>query len=244
MDSGAQFFFPPLPKWTRNLLIGLLTLFIAELLLGRAGFNIDALAWHPFGEQFAMYQLLTRFFVQGGSAIGVVFGLLVIYFLAPILLFRVDETFIRDALIAGAIGSTALPLALNYAFLADGVIFGWSTLSGLTLITLFGLFMPNESLQLMFVLPVNARLLMIISAVLTVGFFLIAPTLASAQPVGVLAGVFGWWYGMGPGARNRKLRQQATKIERELNRFRVIEGGRTDVSPGPQGGQGGDEWVN
>ena len=33
-------------------------------------------------------------------------------------------------------------------------------------------------------------------------------------------------------------------IERELSRFEVIEGGRTDPAPQPDKGNRGDEWVH
>jgi hypothetical protein len=245
MDAGAQFQFPPLPKSTRNLIFALLGAYVIELLVARTGVDLGALIWHPLGdEKFAAHQLLTHFLVQGESVFGVVMALLVIYFLLPGLRSRIDDTYIRDAFVAAAIGSIALPLALDITVLDHGVIYGWATLAGLTLVALFGLFLPNETLLLMFVLPVPGRMLLIISAILSVGGFLISPSLASAEPVGVLSGIGAWWFGLGPGARKRQLRQRAAKIERELNRFQVIEGGRTDDNPGAQGSQGEDKWVN
>ena len=52
--------------------------------------------------------------------------------------------------------------------------------------------------------------------------------------MGVWLGVMGWYYYLGPGARRRQLTRQATRIERELSRFRVIDGGKTDP----------DDWVH
>ena len=113
---------------------------------------------------------------------------------------------------------------------------GWASLCT-ALIALFGLISPNAVVQLFFVLPVRASVFTWGSGVVALLYFLSSPQLGTAEHLGTWGGVVGWWFLLGPGSRNRKLKAKARKIERDLQRFNVLDGGRSDES-------NRDDWVN
>ncbi len=244
MDRGAQIRFPTLHAWMRNLLIALFVLYVLELGLRNAGVDVYLLAWQPFGHGFQPWQPLTRFLVQGPGVVGVIMGLVLLYFLLPGIWATVEQAILRSALLAGLAGGTLLPLLLDLAIAGDGAVMGWTTLLWVWLPTIFGLSMPNQTIYLMFVIPVNGRALLWFTAVIC-GLALLfgaGARIESAEPLGVWLGVYGWWQGLGPGARRRQLIAKAAGIERELKRFTVIEGGKgqSDGNRPPEG----DEWVH
>ena len=102
------------------------------------------------------------------------------------------------------------------------------------MVVLFGLGMPNGIVHLFFILPVRAIWFVWGSIAIAGLSFLAQPALATADAVGAWCGVMGWYHYMGPGRRRRELTRQAASIERDLRRFQVIEGGKTDP----------DEWVH
>lgn len=240
MDRRAQLGFPPLEPWLRNLLVALFALYVVELVLRNTGFDVYDAAWRPFGAGFAAWQPVTRILVQGDSVLTVVFGLLTLYFLVPTVLGHLGADRLRQALAAGFVGGTAATLLLALAFADQGMLTGWAPTVIVTLLALFGLVAPEATIYLMFVLPVSARFLMYATGVFATLTLIVVPrAMGSAESFGVFFGVLGWWYGLGPGARRRDLKKKAAKIERELRRFEVIEGGRA------QGDQGSrDEWIH
>lgn len=243
MASGPELRFPTLYPWMRNLLIGLFVLYVVELATFNAGVDVYVLAWKPLAQGFAPWQPLTRFLVQGPSVFSFLMGMLLIYFLLPGIWQEVHRDTLRNALIAGAIGGTVLPFCLDLLLADQGAVMGWSTLAYVFLPTVFGLALPTRTIYLMFAIPVNGRLILILTGVFA-GLALVmgaGATLASAEPAGVFGGIVAWWNALGPGARRRELRRKASSIEKELRRFEVIEGGKS----GPQGDQNGrDEWIH
>lgn len=243
--AGPQLQLPMLLPWMRNVLVGLFALFVVELLARNAGFPVERLRWHAFGHGFELWQPLTRFFVQGGSTgavFNVLIGLLVLYFFLPGLDSMMPRERIGKAALAGAVGGTAVPMLLDLLLLDGGSTGGWTVLTT-ALVVLFGLAMPNGVIHLWFVLPITGSFIVWGTLGLSVVFFLIGPALGTSEAIGTWAGVFGWWHLMGPGARRRDLKRQASRVEQELRRFEVIEGGRSQ----PQGGQGrpdDDDWVH
>lgn len=235
---------PPHEPWQSNLVVGLFVAYVVEVVLHHAGLPLyTLLAWHPFGAGFEAWQPLTRFLVQGAAPITaawVVLSLLVLYFLLPAVVPLLGRRTAAQAVLAGAVGGTILPLAVDATgLLASPPALGWSELV-LVLPVLLGLAAPDADM-VAFVFPMKARALLWGVLVVALLFLLVAPSLATLEGVGVWLGVFGWWHGLGPGARRRTLRSQAKDIESELRRFQVIEGGKER----PQGRQSpGDDWVH
>lgn len=233
---------PPLEPWLRNLLVGLFGLYVVELILRNVGVPVYALAWAPFDKGFSVWQPATRFVVQGddsGAAFSVLVGLLVLYFMLPAVEQLMAWAQVRSAVVFGAVGGTAFALALDaVGLIPGGGTMGW-TLAITSLIVLFGLAMPQGTVQLFFVLPVTGQVIVWGTLALSLVFFLLGRSLGTAEALGTWIGVYSWWHLLGPGARRRQLLNKASSIEKELRRFEVIEGGRDD----PQGGQR-DDWIH
>lgn len=241
MQGRQQYTTPTFQPWMRNLLIGLVAAYVLELILRNTGVPVYALAWDPIGAGFQPWQPLTRFLVQGGSVFSVLFGALLLYFLLPALWYVVEPERLRNAAIAGLVGGTVLPLLVDLALADGGTMMGWTTFLAVWCATVFGLAMPEDTIYLMFVVPVNGRFVLWATAVITGLVFLMGATTthATAEGFGTWLGVYGWWQLRGPGARTRQLKQKAARIERELQRFQVIEGGRQDDD-----NREPDEWVH
>lgn len=243
MASSVQWQAPHLAPWMRNLLIGLFGLYIVELVLANLRVPVDLLRLFPIGGGFAPWQPFTRFLVQGReAAVGVLISLVVLYFFLPILPRLLDRRSWVEILIATAVVATGLPMLVDLAGvlpLTDST--GWGFLIP-ALIVVFGLAQPNAQVNLMFVLPIPASVFVWGTLFLALFFLLAQPSSAAVEPVGAWLGAVGWWQFRGPGSRRRKLLAHADKVERELRRFTVHEGGRG----GKQGSQGGkgDDWVN
>ena len=225
---------PQLEPWMQRILMGLFGLYVIELMASNIGLPVGALAWRPVGMGFSPHQLLTRFLVQGNSVFSVLISLLVLYFFLP----AIDRLYARrqviQSLVCAVAGGTALALFFDViGFLNPGSTFGWSVLL-MPMVVLFGLGMPNGIVHLFFILPVRAIWFVWGSIAIAGLSFLAQPALATADAVGAWCGVMGWYHYMGPGRRRRELTRQAASIERDLRRFQVREGGKTDP----------DEWVH
>ena len=218
------------------MLIALFVAYVFELLLRNSGVPVYDAAWHALEDGFRWWQPITRFAIQGASPLTVLFGLLTLYFLVPPVLDRLAPESVRDAMLAGAVGGTVLTLLLDLVFAHTGMAAGWTATVIVTLLTLFGLSTPQATIYLMFVIPVSARFLMYATGVFSTLILLVAPGyMSSAESAGVFYGVLAWWFGLGPGRQRRDLQNKAKKIEAELRRFEVIEGGKGSGRPGRPG---------
>ncbi len=243
MSRGSpevQYALPTLVPWQRSLLIALFCAYVAELVLYNVGAPIyEWLPWYAFGNGFAPWQPFTRFLVQGASQSGifdVLIGLVVLYFFLP----SIEEMSSRDtvlrAMAAGAVGATVVPLVVDAATtMPMHSAMGWTALV-MVLPVVFGLARPDQDILLL-VFPVKARWFLWGALVLALLQILVQQSLDTFETLGVWVGTVAWWHGLGPGARRRTLVNQRDAIQRELQRFEVIEGGRSD---GPQGEQGDD----
>lgn len=249
MRRGAgtpQLHLPELAPWMRNLMVGLFAMYVGELVARNIGLPIDTLAWSPFEAGFQVWQPLTRYLVQGGtrgSVFDVLFGLLVLYFLLPAVGTLLSRHQATRALLAGVVGGTLVPLLLNALVPMAGVNSGWTVLTT-TAILLFGLAMPSGVVHLWFVIPITGRTIVWGSLGLATVFFLIDPALRTSEGLGTWLGVYGWWMGLGPGSRRRRLLSEAQKVQRELSRFEVIEGGRRDPRPSRNRPTDHDDWIH
>lgn len=217
---------PPLSPWVRNTLIALFALYVVELIAKNAWAGLyDTLALWPFGHGFQPWQPLTRYFVQGPHVFSVMIGLLVLYFALPLTSRMLDQRQASQAAAAAFVGGTLLSLGMAALGLVSGPALGWTALS-LVVFTLFGLSMPTSEIRLFFVLPVKGIWFAYGAGILSVLLVLADRSMGAADQLGAWGAVMAWWFLLGPGGRRRQLIQKSRKIERELEKFQVIQGGR------------------
>lgn len=248
MAPEVRFVQPPIAPWVRNLLLGLFGLYVLELVLGNLRIDLSPLYLLPWGQGFAPWQPLTRFLVQGGGngLFNVLVGLVVLYFALPMMERLLDRRRWIELMASAVLCATVFPLISEIVgLLPPGVRFGWSFLL-MPIFLVLGLVQPKATVNLMFVLPVPASWIIWGSLIIGLLYLLASPNSGTLEPVSAWIGVMLWWNFRGPGARQRKLLNKAASIEKELKRFQVIEGGKSDR---PLGGQRGpntppDEWVN
>ncbi len=235
--SGGGFQLPPLTPLTRNVLIALFVLYTVELMARNlAGAPIDVLRWYLFGQGFSAWQPLTRYLIQGQGVLGVVLAGVVVYFFLPVMERMFSLRQVAEALACGAAGGTALGLALDLLGLAGGSTGGWAPLVTV-LIVLFGLKIPDATILLFFVLPVPAKVLAWGTGVIAFLLLLASFDLSSIDLFGTWLGAVGWWYWRGPAGQKRRLLRKASQVERELNRFQVLDGGK-------RGARDQDDWIH
>lgn len=191
----------------------------------------DVLALHPpgggvpGGPGFHFFQLLTSHFVhQPKEYLGTFFTLLGIYFFARPVEDRLGSRGLLGTWIAAAIGAVLGACLFgvvqhpvtSHAGVAPGV---------LALLVVFCGLIPNAVVRLFFVVPIQARWLGVISALFTVLAAFAMPEVVGGWEVGGLAGGWAWWrYG---GRRPRTDDERAKKIVERIQRFQVIEGGKS-----------------
>lgn len=224
---------PPLSDFLRNLLIGLFVLYALELACRNIlGLPVDALVWWPLGSgAFELWQPLSRYLVQGNDLLDVLLAALVLYFFLPAITDRFRTRQLGEVVAAAALGGTALALLLDLLFGLGRPALGWQALT-MVPVVLFGLSMPRATVRLFFVLPVPASVFAWGTGAIASLALLAAPGLYTADYLGAWLGVLGWWYGFGPGARRRLLQRKKRSVERELRRFQVLEGGKSDRKSG------------
>lgn len=241
---------PPIPPPVRNILIGLIGLYVVEMVVGYAvpGGDIiwQVLPWTPSLDLSLFWQPLTHFLVQHNNVLGVLLGAVVVYFFGDWFLNRFTSRTLLTILgmiVAGcvavgllwsglAVGLSSAGLLPSASWLAVPAL-GWSALiSGL--VAVWCLDKPQQQGSLMFVVPMKGITMLWILIAITAVFFLVGPTMFSVEPFGAIGGAAAWWYFFGGGARTQRLKKKGKEIEREL-KFTVYEGGR-------QGDQ--DEWIN
>lgn len=230
---------PNLGRWHRWLLAGLFALYVAELIAWNTSLPLDRLIWWPFGQGFALWQPLTHYLIQGRSVLNVMVGLFVLYFMLPAVESALGTRRLGQCLASGALGGLAMGAALAAIGVAIGPSLGWTALAS-GLIIAFGLARPDAQIMLFFVVPVSGTVIVWGSLVVELLFLLANRSIGSAEAIGVWLGIFAWWNLTGPNARKRRLLQRGKKIEKELQRFQVIDGGRS----GQQGPQRNDDWIN
>ena len=85
MMPAPMFRFEPPPPFTKKILIGLLVLYVGELIIEQwAQVPLMAiLAWHPGNLLSQPWQPLTQFFYQGSRPFNTLLELLALYFFLP-----------------------------------------------------------------------------------------------------------------------------------------------------------------
>lgn len=241
---GTQSFqLPPLLPWVRNLLLGLFGLYVLEIIArSYSGLSVDQLAWAPLGHGFRVWQLATHYLVQGASsqaAMRLVFGLLILYFFLPAITQVLSRQVLVRGMAAGAVGGLVLGLGgdgLLHLLGGSGAAsaMGWWVLTG-SAVMIFGLAMPNADIRLFFVIPIKGVYFVWGSVILSLIYVALGPSVSTFELLGATLGPLAWWHWLGPAARRRHLKAKARSIEKELARFTVIEGGKSDDD---------DEWIH
>jgi len=225
--SNLQFTFPNPEGWQRNLLIGLLAVYVVELLLPYVGIDKGFLLWQPLSGGFEWWQLVSRFVVHPlPDVFSVLIALIVLYFFLPAVGEVLDWDAVGRALVSAALVGTLLPFGMDAAgLLNESPAGGWESLV-MALPILFGIARPERQI-ILFVFPAPAKIF-VWGSLAVAGLSLIASqSLGNAELMGVWRGTFGWWHLAGPGRRQRDLRRKGASIEREL-RLTVLEGGRSN----------------
>ncbi|MEZ4322457.1 MAG: hypothetical protein R3F61_33630 [Myxococcota bacterium] len=240
-NPGPSVVLPELAPWMRNLILGLFGLYVVELVLWNLGAPLGLMPLSSLGYGFQPWQILTRFFVQGrGAAAGVLISLVVLYLVLPTLPRLLTRRQWVDALSTTAIVATLIPILSDFLGLfPPGTRTGWTFLM-VPLFVVFGLAQPRGIINLMFVLPVPAVYIVWGTLVYVLIMLLAFPNAATLEGVAAWIGIVGWWNFRGPGKRRRQLRNEASKIERELQKFTVLEGGRAQG----QQNRDDDEWIH
>jgi len=224
--STPRVSFPPLQTWMRNLLLTLFLLYVAELIIDPVIFDLGSLWLHPIGMGFAPWQPVTRFFVQGRSAAtNVLISLVVLYFFLPVLQHLLKRRQWIEVLVSAVVAATVLPMLSDLTgMLPPSARTGWLFLIP-ALIVVFGLAMPRATVNLMFVLPVPASFFVWGTLFFSIFYLLVTPTGAQLEPIGAWLGVMGWWFLRGPGSTLRSQRKRGEKIEKNLPKLRILDGG-------------------
>ncbi len=213
----------------------LIAVYVAELVARLADLPVDVLTWKPLGAGFAPWQWLTHLAVQGGgrgSALGVVFQMIMLWFLLPLLSSSLPRRALLEALGFGLAGGVVTAMAADATgWLIPAWNHGWSSLLfGLSL--LVGHLRPDVRFLLFFVLPVDGRTIVWGSLAIGCLFVMAEPTLSTVAGVGTWLGTYAWTQLRGPGAHRRSLAKRGKAIEDELKRlqqrrrFEVLDGGR------------------
>jgi hypothetical protein len=227
---------------TRNVLLALFAVYVAQLLLPG---TLEAwLAWQPFGKGFLPWQPLTSFVLGGPTPLAACLEWLALFFLlAPV----ERGLGVRDAWVGILVAwGVAVTLSLGLAGLGvvgvpPGGYLGVAPLVA-ALVGFFGWSHPGARILLAFVIPVRADLVAWATGLLSFLYLLYARDLGSALAFGGWAGAWGWMRLGGTGALRRwGLLARRRRIERDLRKFEVIDGGR--AGGGPRRTKP-EEWVN
>ena len=227
---------------TRNVLLALFTLYVAQLLL--PGVLETWLAWQPSGQGFLPWQPLTAFVLGGPTPFTACLEWLAVFFLlAPVErgLGTRDAWFGLGAAWASAVVLGLVLTAVGAVTVPAGGFLGLAPLLA-ALVGFFGWANPGARILLAFIIPVRADLVAWATGLLSFLYLLYARDLGSALAFGAWAGAWAWMRLGGTGALRRwGLHARRRKIERDLRKFEVIDGGRASGAPRRTKPE---EWVN
>ena len=156
--STPVFRFDPPPQFSKNILIALLALYVAEVILEQwTGLPLAALlAWHPTDLFSKPWQPITHFLYQGSNPFNTLLELLALYFFLPPAqrsygrkgIYRIALYVLVTVVVFGAF--SLLSGAVNEPIPATGI--GPMVTA---LIVIFGLSNPHATIYLLF-FPIDA----------------------------------------------------------------------------------------
>lgn len=227
-------------NWTplvRNVLVVLFGIYVVQLVAG--GVLESLLAWQPMGRGFRPWQPFTAFLLGDPYPLSAFLTWLTIFFLlAPL-----DSMLGRRGLVTAlgvswftgvVVGLVAALLGAreSAAFLGQGPLLT-------AMVGLFGFAAPNAQFLLFFVIPVRASWLGWGSGLLAFLFMLATREVAWVLAFFAWAGAWGWSAWEGGAWRRFQLRRKKARIERQLSRFEVLDGGKADAPRKKR-----DDWVH
>ncbi len=214
----------------RGTLIALVSIYILELLLSQwAGLPVfEWLAMWPVGQGYwKPWQPVTALVINQPSPLGAFLEWLVLVFFMG----TCERLLGTKKLVSAIVFSCAVAVLATTLLDVAGLLVGAQPYVGLrpvlsALLVIFGLSIPHAKILLFFVLPIKAVWVAWGTGLMALLYFLSSRDLYSAMSL------FGWlgawmWMNGGTGIFKRlMLLQKQKKLERELGRFTVHEGGR------------------
>lgn len=221
---------PTLTPLTRNLLIGLVALYILQLVAENwLGLPVSAaLAWWPFESgAFRPWQPLTAMVLGGPTPLNAFLSWLMLAFLVPPSEMALGTRGVLRVFAFTWILSAVLALALDTVggVAASSPFFGQGPFLT-ALICLFGFMRPNAQILLFFVLPIRASWVAWGTGLLALLGLLARRDLDSALWVGGWLAAFLWLRGARQGIRGLLDRTRVKMRTRKARRFTVIPGDR------------------
>ena len=229
MMSGG---FRPPPPFTKNILLGLVGLYILELVGNSwARFDLKDLGWHS-DIQFEIWQPLTCYLVQGKTPIGALFSILMVYFFFP----TVQRSYGKKGILkmcAMTIGCSTLLTAL---FVVIGAIVPSSDpFMGIlpfvtAAIVVFGLTQPNAQILVFFILPIQAAWIAWGSGLLALLNFLAFRSIDASMVCGGCLGGYLFIHQIRHGSfRKMFIHWNHKRRHKRLSKLTVLDGGKDDV---------------
>lgn len=193
--------------------------------------------WRP-------WQPITAFFLNAGVFAAALDWLMVFFFVGPVQQLIGKKRLVKSLIWTAVISMTFAHgvMALNGALdSAPSLSLGFRGLEPflMSLLVIFGLAQPNAQILLFFVLPIKAAWVAWVSGLIALLVFITDPVLSTSL---ILGGWLGGYAFVRSGFGNvqrlwarYQLIAKKKKIEKELSKFSVIEGGKSDDK---------DDWVH
>ena len=225
---------------TKRALIVLVSLYIVQLVL-TFWLKFDVAGWlylNRFGQGWTPWQPVSSLLFNSPSPLSAAFDwLILLFFVGPTERLMGRKKLLQGlAIAAGVAGLFTFIVDLSGALVSSAPFVGLNPILT-ALVVFFGLSLPNATIRLFFVLPIKAAWFAWGSGLLSLLYFLALRDLDSSMALG------GWVGGFlvikyGPDEwRKILLRYRARKVEKELEKFTVIDGGKdTDKND--------DEWIH
>jgi membrane associated rhomboid family serine protease len=217
---------------TKRALIVLVSAYIVQLVL-MYWFQVDLGAWvflnRIGGGHWWPWQPATSLLFNSPSVISAAISwLFLLFFLGPVERLMGRRRMLTGLAFSAALGALFTSLVDVAGGLASPVPFTGLEPVLTALVVFFGLTMPNATIRLMFIIPIKAGWVAWGSGVIALLYFLASRDLGSAMALGGWAGAVAFMR-VGPDQWKKiVLRWRARNVEKELEKFTVIDGGRGD----------------
>ena len=230
--SVPVFRFDPPPPFTKKIIIGLLLLYVVELIVEQwmSVPLLALMAWQPGQTLNSIWQPFTQFFYQGSGPFSALLELLALYFFLP----PAQRSFGRKGIYKLALYVVATVVFFGSLMLILGAVTGSTPAMGISpfitaLVVVFGLSNPNATIFLL-IFPIQAAWVAWGTGLFAGLGFLSTRSLPSALWVaGWIAGYV--FMETRPGGRIRRffIKRKHAQTNKRLSRFTVIDGGKDDT---------------